>query len=52
MKRKIVIVEHQLRTTTEINTELKTNACDDPQQWNKQKTPMVISPKIVIAMKI
>jgi hypothetical protein len=29
-------------TTTEINTKLKTNACDDPQQWNKQKTPMVI----------
>jgi hypothetical protein len=42
MKRKIVIVDHQLMTVTEINTELKTNACDDPQQWNKQKTPMVI----------
>jgi hypothetical protein len=37
-----VIVDHQLMTTTEINTELKTNACDDAQQWNKQKTPMVI----------
>jgi len=42
MKKKIVIVDHQLMTIIEINIELKTNACDDPQQWNKQKTRMVI----------
>jgi hypothetical protein len=45
MKSKIVIVDHQLMATIEINTKLKINACDDPQQWNKQKTPMVICQK-------
>jgi hypothetical protein len=45
MKRKIMIIDHQLMTAIDINIELKTNACGDPQQWNKQKTPVVICQK-------
>jgi riboflavin synthase len=36
LERKIMIIDHQLMTAINIiNVELKTNACDDPQQWNK-----------------